>query len=258
MAPGPEPRVVRAGNRGPFTLDGTRTFIIGEKQVVVIDPGPDTDEHARAVVSSLGAAREVRLLLTHSHRDHSGAAPFLSRALKAPILGSVTLSRSGLDGLPVLPLVEGDRVPTDDGQLRVVEVPGHTKDHLAFHWMEQGALFVGDLVLGRGGTTWVGEYSGCVGDYLDSLEKVEALDLRVIFPAHGPPLTDPRKALARFRAHRLERIAQVEAALERHSGASPEELLQEVYGGEVPPGVRKAARASIQSILDYLEEGRDR
>lgn len=257
MAPALEPRVVRAGNRGPFTLDGTRTFLIGTGQVAVVDPGPDAEDHVRAVVTSLASAREVRLLLTHAHRDHSGAAPSLSRRLNAPILGSAALGRSHLAGLPVLPLKEGDEVPTDHGALRVVEVPGHTKDHLAFHWVERRALFVGDLVLGRGGTTWVGEYSGSVGDYLDSLDKVEALDLRVIFPAHGPPLTEPRRALERFRAHRLARIAQVQAARTRRPGSGLDELLEEVYGAEVPPRLREAARASIESILYYLEEGKD-
>lgn len=153
----------------------------------------------------------------------------------------------------VSPLAEGDSVPTDQGELRVVEIPGHSKDHLAFLWVPARALFVGDLVLGRGDTTWLGEYPGCVRDYLASLEKVRGMDLRRLYPAHGPPVDDPEATLDLFRGHRMARIAEVAEARVVHPEAGPEELARAVYGERLPDRVLKAACSSVEVILHHLD-----
>jgi glyoxylase-like metal-dependent hydrolase (beta-lactamase superfamily II) len=150
------------------------------------------------------------------------------------------------------PLVDGDSVLTDAGTLTVIDTPGHAREHLSFHWPERGAVFVGDLLLGRGDTTWVGEYPGCVADYLGSLARLQALDLRVIYPTHGPPLEDPVEALARFGDHRRERIRQVRDAMAAHSGADPDELLDVVYGARVPEPLRPAALQSLGALVEYV------
>lgn len=252
MAHGLEPRVVKADNKGPFTLDGTRTFLVGRERVAVIDPGPDAEVHVRALLRALDGASEVRILLTHHHRDHAEAAPRLARLLGAPVLAFPSLclppSEAGSSPSPRA----GNEVSTDQGTLEVVETPGHTRDHLAFYWREAEALFVGDLVLGRGATTWVGEYAGCVADYLDSLREVRRLAPLVLYPSHGPRLTSPANALASFERHRLRRIDQVRRARKSHPGMGPEELVGVVYGNAVPPPLVKAARASVEMILHHL------
>jgi hydroxyacylglutathione hydrolase len=96
-----------------------------------------------------------------------------------------------------------------------------------------------------------------VADYLHSLERVRALDLRVIYPAHGPPLTDPAEALDRFAAHRHERIRQVEAALAEHPDAGVEELLDLVYGSALPSGVRRAALMSMGALKAHVVGARE-
>ena len=146
-----------------------------------------------------------------------------------------------------------------------VHTPGHTRDHLCLHWPDARALFAGDMVLGRGDTTWVAEYSGCVADYLASLERLAAMDLDVIHPAHGPDLEDPATTLRRYRDHRLARVEQVRQALEaaRESGSAPaaaaprspeavEAVLESVYGGTIPSGLRGAARESVVALLEYV------
>ena len=152
------------------------------------------------------------------------------------------------------PLADGERVGTDAGDLVAVSTPGHAREHLVFHWPDEGAVFVGDLVLGSGDTTWVGGYPGCVGDYLASLDRVEALAPRLLLPAHGPPVTDPAAHLERFRAHRLDRIAQVRRALAVRPDASLDELLRVVYGHAVPTGVLPAARASLAALIEHARE----
>lgn len=228
---------------------------MGHRQVAVIDPGPDVDTHVRALVSTLDAAREVSILLTHSHGDHAGAAPGLAGETGARILAPASYHPPPGASVEVQSLREGDRVSTDQGELVVLEVPGHTRDHLAFHWVRADALFVGDLLLGRGNTTWIGEYPGCVGDYLRSLERVRDSGAGVLFPGHGPPITNVPKAVERFRRHRLERLEEVRVARLRHPGSDPGELTRIIYGEDVPPKLMKAARASVEAALAHLDAG---
>jgi glyoxylase-like metal-dependent hydrolase (beta-lactamase superfamily II) len=123
---------------------------------------------------------------------------------------------------------------------------------VALHWPARRALFAGDLLLGRGATTWVGEYAGCVADYLASLERIRALALDVIYPAHGPPLEDPAEALARYESHRLERIRQVEEALARRPDVEERELVELVYGGSIASGLEEAALRSVRALMDHV------
>jgi len=212
----------------------------------VIDPGPDLPEHVRAVVRSVEDAERVRILLTHGHGDHAGAVQgVLERLPGTEVVGA---------GHPAArPLEPGEAVVTDAGSLEPVRTPGHTKDHLAFFWSDRNTLFAGDLVLGVGDTTWVGEYSGCVADYLASLDRVQALGLTRIFPAHGPDILDPLRILEAYRAHRLSRIAQVRRLREGLPSARFDELMGAVYGSEVPEGLGGAARASLQALIEYVD-----
>lgn len=240
-----EPRALNAGNAGPFTLDGTRTYLVGERRVAVVDPGPDVVEHVRAVVRSVASADRVVLLQTHDHQDHAGAAAALAARLGAPVLGAGEGARE---------LEDGAAVETDHGELRAVPTPGHARRHLAFHWPAAGAVFVGDLLLGRGDTTWVGAYPGCVRDYLESLDRIEGLGADVLYPTHGPPLRDPLEVLGRYREHREERLAQLERALAGAPDADPGTLVDLVYGDELPPDTREAALASVEAMIHHLRE----
>lgn len=245
MAGDLKPRVFKAGNRGPFTLDGTRSFVVGKKRAVVIDPGPNVEEHVRALSFALSEAEDVRLLLTHGHGDHAGAAASLSAALGAPVFGHSSRDGPGL--------ADGQRIPTDEGELVAISTPGHTKDHIGFFWPRAAALFAGDLVLGRGATTWLGEYQGCVADYLASLDRVKELAPGIIYPAHGPPLRSPDKTLDVYRAHRMLRLDQVSEIRRANPEASVGEFVRAVYGPEIPDRLAKAARSSIEVMLFHLE-----
>ena len=232
-----------ADNAGPFTLDGTRTHILGTRQVAVVDPGPDEIPHVERLCEAVEAADSAVILVTHGHRDHSGGAARLGSLVSAEVRGF---------GPGARPFEADEVVSTDVGTLVPILTPGHSREHYAFHWLEGRALFPGDLLLGEGETTWVAEYPGCVADYLRSLDILDALQVDVIFPAHGPPLRNPTEAIARFRLHRLARIAQVEAALSVNPDTSVSELLDAVYGASLPEAAREAARQSLEAILDHL------
>jgi glyoxylase-like metal-dependent hydrolase (beta-lactamase superfamily II) len=200
----------------------------------------------------LAEAQRIQVLLTHGHGDHAALAPELASRVGARILAPPSYQPDLADSGVVASLGEGDVITTDQGQISVLGVPGHTRDHLAFHWLAADALFVGDLLLGRGNTTWIGEYPDSVADYLGSLEKVRALAPGTIYPTHGPPIRDPVSRLDRFEDHRRDRIDEVREARRIHPSATAEELAQLIYGGELPAKVAGAARKSAEAHLYYL------
>jgi glyoxylase-like metal-dependent hydrolase (beta-lactamase superfamily II) len=251
-------RVVHADNPSPMTLDGTRTFVVGRRRPVVIDPGPDDPLHVERILDALAGSSPIAILLTHHHPDHSAAAPRLAAATGA----EVRMAAGALDvGFPRVdvgaPLPEGAELHTDVGPVRAVGTPGHSPEHMAFFWTGAdapggGALFVGDLLMGAGDTTLVAAPEGDLATYLRSLERVRALGAGVLLPAHGPPLADPPAAVARYVRHREERIAQVLSALEGRDPLHPRHLVDLVYGSTLDPRLRAAAEASILAMLDYL------
>jgi glyoxylase-like metal-dependent hydrolase (beta-lactamase superfamily II) len=219
---------------------------VGTREVVIIDPGPEGATHLDALVEAVQDAGSVRIVLTHGHRDHAPAAYPLAELLGVDVWGPEGLRTVDRE------IREGDVIETDEGDLVAIETPGHARHHVAFHWPDRRALFAGDLLLGRGATTWVGEYAGCVADYLASLGRLRSLDLAVIYPAHGPPLDDPADAIDRYEDHRLDRIRQVEEALLLRPGAGEAELLDVVYGAAIPQAMQEAALRSVRALMEHV------
>ncbi|HEX8696848.1 MAG TPA: MBL fold metallo-hydrolase [Longimicrobium sp.] len=251
-------RTVRAKNRSPMTLDGTRTYVVGRARPAVIDPGPGDPAHLEAIVAALGGARPVAILLTHSHADHAAAALPLAERTGAPVM----MAQGALS--PPFPpervgrwLADGDTVDTDVGTLKAVATPGHAPEHLCFLWTggeapAGGALFVGDHLMGQGDTTLVAPPEGDLGVYLDSLNRIDELEPAVLYPAHGPEILNPSVTIERYREHREERIEQVVRALRRAGPSRPGQIVDTVYGSGLDPALREAAEASLGAILGFL------
>jgi hydroxyacylglutathione hydrolase len=149
-------------------------------------------------------------------------------------------------------LGDGDAVRSGTLNLIAVHTPGHSSDHLCFWIAEDRALFTGDLVLGRG-SSMVTYPEGNVADYLRSLDRIAALEPKMLFPGHWDPVTDAAQKIDEYRAHRLEREAQVLAEVRRGSGTAGE-LTRRVYGPEVGEELMQAAemtmRAHLQKLVD--------
>lgn len=235
-------RRIRAENPSPLTLDGTNTYVIGRRQVIIVDPGPDMPAHADAVAAAVGDAEVLAVVPTHGHPDHAAGAATLARRLRAPVLSVAARS-----------LGEGTELATDAGTLSVLATPGHTPDHVALHWAERRAVFCGDLMLGGQDTALVAPPEGNLSAYLGSLARLRALEPRVIYPAHGPAFHAPAAAIRRYVEHREERQAQVLAAL-APGPATPDQLLERVYGPTLDAALRPAARGALEAYLTYLEK----
>jgi glyoxylase-like metal-dependent hydrolase (beta-lactamase superfamily II) len=248
-------RTLLAHNPSPMTGEGTRTFLIGERRPAVVDPGPDDPAHREAVLGALGGHTPVAILLTHAHPDHAEGARTLAERTGAP----VRMLPGALVDLRVDDrLADGERIPTDAGELQVVATPGHAPEHACFLWTgapeaHERACFVGDHFLGGADTTLVAPPEGNLTDYLASLDRLEVLAPSILYPAHGPPIGDAIAAIGRYRAHRADRISQVVQAL-RQGPARPAELVRRVYGAALDPALAAAAEGSLHAILAHLRD----
>ncbi|MET9218702.1 MBL fold metallo-hydrolase [Streptomyces sp. NPDC003300] len=246
---------VLAPNPSAMTLDGTNTWIVAEPDsplAVVIDPGPLDEGHLAHVVEvAERAGKRVALtLLTHGHPDHAEGAARFAELTGTRVRALDPALRLGDEGLAA-----GDTVTTGGLELQVVSTPGHTADSLSFHLPADGAVLTGDTVLGRG-TTVVAHPDGRLGDYLDSLRRLQALTVDggvdTVLPGHGPVLTDARGAVEYYLAHRAHRLAQVETAVE--SGLlTAADVVSHVYA-DVDRSLWPAAELSVRAQLAYLRE----
>ncbi|MGR3936207.1 MBL fold metallo-hydrolase [Streptomyces sp. BRA346] len=246
---------VLAPNPSPMTLDGTNTWIVAEPDsdlAVVIDPGPLDDGHLRNVIATAErAGKRIGLtLLTHGHPDHAEGAVRFAELTRTRVRALDPQLRLGDEGLE-----QGDVITTGGLELRVVSTPGHTADSLSFHLPADAAVLTGDTVLGRG-TTVVAHPDGRLGDYLDTLRRLRSLTVDdgvgTVLPGHGPVLNDAQGVVEYYLAHRANRLAQVETAVE--SGhRTPSEVVAHVYA-DVDRSLWPAAELSVRAQLDYLGE----
>ena len=228
-------RTVVAPNPSPMTLDGTRTYIVGKRSMVVIDPGPLHEQHLDAVADQVGDGAVVCVLVTHSHPDHDEAAHEL--ALRFDTIIATPADAEWFD--------------TDDGRLQALATPGHTPDHFAFYLPDEAAVFCGDLMMGGLDTALVARPEGNLQHYLESLDKLKRLQPRVIYPAHGDPIEQPVTAIDRYVEHRMLRVRQVREGMAA-GNADAEALVDVIYGTTLTDDLRPYARAAVEAYIDFI------
>ncbi|GAA2882047.1 MBL fold metallo-hydrolase [Actinoplanes cyaneus] len=224
--------LLRAPNPGPMTLDGTNTWILrapGAELATVIDPGPLDEGHLRRIADQ-GPYRSI--LVTHGHHDHVEGVPRLVEMLGEPFDPRESLGGNGLE-------------------IQVLNTPGHTGDSVCFLVECEGerVMFTGDTILGRG-TTVVAAPDGNLSDYLTSLELLTTYENVLMLPGHGPVRADTAALAREYLSHRIERLAQVRAAMA--SGARTPEAVVDVVYPDIDPRVRFAAEWSAAAQIDHL------
>jgi glyoxylase-like metal-dependent hydrolase (beta-lactamase superfamily II) len=207
----------RVDQVSPFT--GTGVYIIGQDDVCVIDPGPDQQDHFEALKRALDGVQVSHVLVTHSHLDHSPLAHPLARWAGCSVLASGRIGAvshgdvrmeagDDLRFRPDVALSDGTLIEGDGWTIEAIATPGHTSGHFCYALQEENALFSGDHIMGWS-TTVISPPDGDMDDYLNSLDKIAARNFSTVWPTHGPPITDPNVFVAAYKAHRLDREAQI-------------------------------------------------
>ena len=258
-----EPGIARvlAHNPSAFTYYGTQTYLVGERELAVIDPGPDLPEHLDALEKAVGGRPVVAVMCTHTHRDHSPAARPLAIRTGAPIVGCAPLSLetvgpradASFDGDYAADRVleDGDSVQVDGESLTAVATPGHTSNHLSFAFGD--ALFTGDHVMGWS-TTVVVPPDGDMAAYMQSLDKLRRRDDRIYYPAHGPGVDNPQQYVRHLVGHRMQREKQILSLVKERPRAIPD-IVANAYPGLDPRLLTAAGGSVLAHLLDLERRG---
>ncbi|HEX7137844.1 MAG TPA: MBL fold metallo-hydrolase [Vicinamibacterales bacterium] len=250
-----DPVLLLAGNPGPMTGAGNNTYLIigNTGSALLVDAGVGTPAHVADLAAALDArnARLIEVLVTHGHADHASGATRLAeehpdiRFLKQPWPGQD--EQFAVDWQPVS---DGDVIRAGDDELIVVATPGHSPDHLSFWHAPSRTMFTGDLVALGTSVMIHASRGGNLADYMRSLERVLEHEPRVLLPAHGTRVEDPRALITGYLNHRREREQQVQAAL-RAGHATVDAIAESIYH-DLSPALLPAARENVRAHLEKL------
>ncbi|HEX3889063.1 MAG TPA: MBL fold metallo-hydrolase [Phenylobacterium sp.] len=256
-------RRVVANNPGPFTFKGTGTYIVGQGEVAVIDPGPDLPEHLAAILKAVEGERVSHILITHHHSDHSPLAGPLKAATGATIYGCAVKQHEAeeagaprmeaghdLDFHPDISLCDGGEVAGPGWTMQAISTPGHTSNHLCYALKEENACFTGDHIMGWS-TTVITPPDGDMSAYLQSLQRIRARNFTTLWPTHGPPIREVTPFIDAYAEHRQERMDQILLALAQGQ-ATIGELTPRLYA-DVDSRLWPAAARSMLAAIIHLE-----
>jgi glyoxylase-like metal-dependent hydrolase (beta-lactamase superfamily II) len=249
----PGVRRVLCNNPSPFTFTGTVSYIVGKGKVAIIDPGPDNEAHAAALLDAVRGETVTHILVTHTHRDHSPNTARLKAATGAsrPRYESEKISsESGADRdfKPDIAVRDGDTIEGADWTLQAVATPGHTANHLAFAWPDRKLSFVGDHVMGWS-TSIVAPPDGSMIDYMASLERLTARTEDLYFSGHGPEIPEGPRYVRFLIRHRQAREASILHRLAKGEADIPT-MVRAIYIGIDP----RLTGAAGYSVLAHLED----
>ena len=258
---------VTVNNPGPFTFHGTNSYIVGDRSVAVIDPGPDDEAHFQALMTALKGREVTHIAVSHTHRDHSPLARRLKAATGALVVAegphraarplhageSNPFSESAdTDFVPDIALADGETISGDGWALTALHTPGHTANHAAFALSGradmEGILFSADHVMAWA-TTIVAPPDGSMADYMASLEKLMQRQDRLYLPGHGGPVSEPASFLRGLRSHRRMRERAVRERILKGDRLIPD-MVRAIYRSTDP----RLHGAAALSVLAHLED----
>jgi glyoxylase-like metal-dependent hydrolase (beta-lactamase superfamily II) len=253
-----------APNPGVMTGPGTNSYLVGDASTgyICIDPGPADEQHLQKLWQAAGGKISA-IICTHSHADHSpGAKPLQALCeSRPPILGlpSAPTARANSAFTPDRALAHGEQLVLGEGEnrhtLKALHTPGHAANHVCFVLEEDGLLFSGDHIL-NGSTTVVDPPDGNMNDYLDSLDLLaqgcSEHAIGFIAPAHGYVLGDAPGAIARLKAHRLQREAKVLKVMQAQPDGSMDDWVKLAYD-DVDPRIWPVAKRSLLAHVERIQ-----
>lgn len=257
-------RRVICNNPGGFTFHGTGTYIVGHGEVAVIDPGPLEEAHIAALEKAVEGETVTHILITHTHRDHSPAAAPFKKTTGAPTWGygphggdrgGPKVEEGGdYDFVPDHAVKDGDAIRGKGWTFEAVHTPGHTSNHLCFALREENVLFSGDHVMGWS-TSVISPPDGDMAAYMASLRKLLGRDEATYWPTHGPAITDPKRHVEAFIAHRQAREAGILECIREGRRTIPA-MVEKLYADVDRRLHRAAGRSVLAHLLHMVETGR--
>jgi len=248
-------RRIVAGNAGLMTGPGTNTYLLGLREIAVLDPGPDDPRHLETILAAAGGT--IRwIIATHSHPDHSPLVRRLAERTGARIIGlpppddgrqDLTFAPQHLPG-------DGERLMLGDTSLVAIHTPGHASNCVCYLLESERLLFTGDHVL-EGVSPVILAPDGDMSAYLHSLGKLEIYDFERIAPGHGGVMEHGKEILSALRSHRLAREEKVLRTLSRLGEATLDELTPVVYD-DVAAQRHPWARLTLEAHLIKLARER--
>src|ERR1700691_732257 len=260
----PGVRRILCNNPSPFTFTGTVSYIVGKGKVAIIDPGPDDEAHAAALLNAVRNETVTHILVTHTHRDHSRSTPRIKAATGAPVYAEgphrasrpryeseKISSESGADRdfMPDIRVRDGETIAGDGWALQAVATPGHTANHMAFAWPDRKILFVGDHVMGWS-TSIVAPPDGSMIDYMASLDRLTQRDEDLYFSGHGPEIPDAQRYVRFLIRHRQARETSILHRLAKGETDIPT-MVRAIYIG-IDPRLMGAGGYSVLAHLGDL------
>lgn len=251
---------VIAKNPGPFTYTGTGTFIVGTKELAIIDPGPIDDDHLKAIIKTTGKNKISHIIVTHTHNDHSPLSKPLQEITGAPIYSYFNEAmdtktnnqfEEGYDisFKPDVIVKDGDLINGFDWTLEAIHTPGHTSNHMCYSLLEEKILFSGDHVMGWS-TTVIVPPDGDMNEYLKSLEKLLDRNDNIYLPTHGKQIDNPHDLVNKYIEHRINREEQIIKAI-KSGNFKINEMVKIIYS-DVDPGLHPAASMSTLAHLNRM------
>jgi glyoxylase-like metal-dependent hydrolase (beta-lactamase superfamily II) len=245
-----------AGNAGMMTGPGTNTYLIGEQELAVIDPGPDDERHLQAILKE-GEGRIRWILTTHTHRDHSPLTARLKERTGAKVIGR----RPPGDGRQDESFradhepKDGERLALEAMEVTAIHTPGHASNCVCYLFEAADMLFTGDHIL-EGVSPVILPPDGDMSAYFDSLDKLSAYRFGQIAPGHGRVMQQAPKVISALRAHRQAREDKVLAKLKLLGSASLDSLVAPVYD-DVPQDRHGWARLTLEAhLIKLVAEGK--
>lgn len=245
-----------APNPGIMTGDGTNTYLIGKhEKFIIIDPGPNMDEHIEAILESVGGAQNIAMIMvTHMHPDHSPAALPLAKLSGAEIVGWLPIDDEYQDDTcqPDHRVVHDEVITFEGLPIRCLHTPGHVDNHVCYLYEDEQILMTGDHIM-QGSTVVIIPPHGKMKSYIESLQLLKAYPIQQLAPGHGNMITNPSQEIDGIIRHRLSREDKVVAVMRQLARAPIQDLTELVYD-DVDPSIHPIAQLSLQAHLIKLEE----
>ena len=235
-----------APNPSPMTSTGTNTYILGRKELLIIDPGPNSEAHLRNIMEVIPNNTKVtHILITHSHLDHSGLAPKLSKILNAPTLAfgtaldglsndmksickmGLTSETFGIDTefVPDHFLEDKEKISSLEWEVVAHHTPGHLSNHICYQYLDK--LFTGDHIM-EWSTSVISPPEGDVSQFINSCEKIYNLHCKKFYPGHGIPVENPGERIVELIEHRKKREIEILNFL-KNRDATISQITKKIY-----------------------------